>query len=62
MALTIGLRGIYLFLYFGFSIHPQGLGIRVMRNEMLLDGRIHGEIFDGFGDHVGNGINPKIYK
>jgi hypothetical protein len=41
------------FVNFGLSIDPWGLG--VMRNEMLLDGRIQRGRFDGFGDQVGNG-------
>jgi hypothetical protein len=43
------------FVYFGFPIDPVGLG--VMRNEMLLDGRIHIRRFYGFSDQVGYGVN-----
>jgi len=51
-------RNIY-FLYFGLSIYPRDLG--VMRNETLLDVKIHGRIFDGFGDQDGNGVN-KVFS
>jgi hypothetical protein len=43
------------FMYFRLTIDPWGLG--VVRNKMLLDVRIDGGIFDGFGDHVGDGID-----
>jgi len=40
---------------FGLFIDPRGLGI--MRKETLLEVRIKGGRFDGFGDQVGNGAN-----
>jgi hypothetical protein len=58
MALIVGLN--IFFMNFGFPIDPLGLG--VMRKDIILENRIKGGIFDGFGNQDIDGVNRVFIK
>jgi hypothetical protein len=55
-----GYKSNIFFMNFGLPIYPLGLGI--MRKEILLDSRIKGGIFDGFGNQASDGVNRVFIK